>query len=214
MEGNKTGLKYRIQWITNIIKYGLFWHGVRNNLAKLGFDIMPYYLVREATEKFNTPEIRGDSKDFELSVFGEKEILYIKDTIIGIEQKDLIADLKRGEVCFGLKHGENIAAYMFIKRKSFTFRKRQFNLKSNESYLHSMYTFEDYRGKNIAPFLRYHSYTYLEHEGVDTFLSISEYFNKSTIRFKQKLKSKPLKLFLSVVFFKKLTLNFTLKTYK
>lgn len=213
MEGNKSGFKYRIQWISNIIKHGLFWHGVRNNLAKIGFDFMPYYWVKEATEPFSPPQIRGEDKNFELSVFGEEEIAYIKSTIIGIEEKDLFADLKNGEICIGLKNQSNIAAYMFIKRQPFNFRKRQFNLKANESYLHSMYTFEDYRGKNIAPYLRYHSYKFLEKEGVDNYLSVSEYFNKSTIRFKQKLKSKPLKLYLSILLFKRWTFNLTLKSF-
>lgn len=102
---------------------------------------------------------------------------------------------------------------MFIKRKPFVFRKRAFELQPNEGYLHSMYTFEAYRGKNLAPYLRYHSYEFLEKEGVDTFYSVSEYFNKSTIKFKKKLNSKPKKLILSVVIFKKLTFNISLKKY-
>jgi hypothetical protein len=213
MEGNKSGLLYRIKWLSNIIKHGLFWHGVRNNLAKLGLDFMPYYWVKEATTPINPPEIRGADQDFEIEVFGEEEITYIKNTIIGIEEKDLFTDLKNGEICIGLKNKGNIAAYMFIKQKPFAFRKRHFNLKSNESYLHSMYTFEDYRGKNIAPYLRFQSYKYLESVGVDTYLSVSEYFNESTIKFKKKLNSKPLKLFLSVKLFEKWTMNFTLKQY-
>jgi len=213
MEGNKSGLSYRIKWITNIIKHGLFWHGVRNNFAKIGIDIMPYYWVSEATQTIEPPEIRGNDKNFVLSVFGEKEIAFIKNTIIGIEEKDLMADLKNGEICIGLKNNGIIAAYMFIKRQPFTFRNRYFHLKSNESYLHSMYTFEDYRGRNLAPYLRYYSYIHLENEGVDTFLSVSEYFNKSTIKFKKKLKSQPIYLFMSVVLFKKWTYSFKIKSY-
>ena len=214
MEGDKKGLSYRIKWITNIIKHGLFWHGVRNNLAKVGLDFMPYYWVKEATNPVKPPEIRGEDKDFVISKFGESEINYIKTTIIGIEQKDLIADLKNGEICIGLKNKDKIAAYMFIKRRPFTFRKRTFNLQPSESYLHSMYTFEAYRGKNLAPYLRYHSYKYLENENINTYFSISEYFNKSTIRFKKKLNSMPVKLYLSVVLFKRWTLNFTLKRFQ
>ena len=213
MEGDKTGLKYRIEWLSNIIKHGLFWHGVRNNLAKIGLDFMPYYWVEEATSPITPPQIRGEDKNFEISIFGENEISYIKNTIIGIEQKDLLADLKNGEICIGLKNKDDIAAYMFIKCKPFTFRKRYFNLKQTESYLHSMYTFEDFRGKNIAPYLRYHSYKYLEKENIITFYSVSEYFNKSTIKFKEKLNSKPIKLYLSVILFKRWSSNFTLKSY-
>jgi len=214
MEGDKGGFSYRIKWISNIIKHGLFWHGVRNNLAKIGFDFMPYYWVKEATSSITPPQIRGENKDFIISTFGELEINHIKGTVIGIEQKDLLADLKNGEICIGLKNKGKIAAYMFIKNKPFTFRKRFFNLQPLESYLHSMYTFEAYRGKNLAPYLRYHSYKYLEERGITTYLSVSEYFNKSTIKFKKKLNSKPVKLFLSLVLFKRWTMNFTLKTYK
>ncbi len=87
-------------------------------------------------------------------------------------------------------------------------------MKPTESYLHSMYTFEAYRGKNIAPYLRYHSYKLLEEKGITTYLSVSEYFNKSTIKFKKKLKPEPVRLYLSLVLFKKWTMNFTLKRYK
>ncbi|NNE31857.1 MAG: GNAT family N-acetyltransferase [Winogradskyella sp.] len=213
MEGDKSGLSYRIKWISNILKHGLFLHGVRNNLAKIGFDFMPYYWVEEATSPISPPQIRGEDKKFELSTFGELEINHIKNTIIGIEQKDLLADLKNGEICIGLKHNQEIAAYMFIKRKPFSFRKRFFKLKSTESYLHSMYTFEAYRGKNLAPYLRYHSYDFLRKMNITTFYSVSEYFNKSTIRFKKKLNSKPKKLYLSLVLFKKWTFNFKIKNY-
>ena len=213
MEGDKTGLSYRITWLSNIIKHGLFWHGVRNNLAKIGLDFMPYYWVEEATGPITPPKLKGDDTNFRISIFGESEINYIKDTIIGIEQKDLLADLKNGEVCIGLKNNGEIAAYMFIKSKPFTFRKRHFDLKSTESYLHSMYTFEAYRGKNTAPYLRYHSYKYLAKENINTYYSVSEYFNKSTIKFKEKLNSKPINLFLSVLLFKRWNYNFTLRSY-
>ncbi len=213
MEGDKTGLSYRIEWFTNIIKHGMLWHGLRNNLAKIGLDFMPYYWVEEATSPITPPQIRGEDTNFEMSIFGENEINYIKNAIIGIEQKDLLADLKNGEICIGLKNKDEIAAYMFIKCKPFTFRKRIFDLNQSESYLHSMYTFENYRGKNIAPYLRYHSYKYLEEENIKIYYSISEYFNKSTIKFKEKLNSKPLKLYLTVVLFKRWYSNFTLKSY-
>ncbi len=214
MEGDKRGFSYRIKWMSNIIKHGLFLHGVRNNLAKIGLDFMPYYWVKEANSQITPPQIRGEDKDFEISTFGETELIHVKNTIIGIEQKDLLADLKNGEICIGLKNKDEIAAYMFIKCKPFTFRKRFFDLKPTESYLHSMYTFEAYRGKNIAPYLRYHSYKLLEEKGITTYLSVSEYFNKSTIKFKKKLNSEPVKLYLSLLLFKKWTMNFTLKTYK
>ena len=163
---------------------------------------MSYYWVKEATYTIASPAlilIRGKLKDFEISTFGEEELIYIKKTIIGIENKDLLTDLKNGEICIGLKHKDEIAAYMFIKCRPFTFRRRDFKLKPVDSYLHNMYTLEAFRGKNLAHYLRYYSYKLLEKKGVTNFYSISDYFNKSTIKFKKKLTSKPLYLYLSVV---------------
>jgi hypothetical protein len=76
-----------------------------------------------------------------------------------------------------------------------------------------MYTFEAYRGKNLAPYLRYHSYKLLEDQGIDKLYSISAYFNKSSLKFKQKLNAQHLQLLLHVGLFKRFHWNYTLKTY-
>jgi hypothetical protein len=213
MEVGRKDKFYKVKWFWNIMRHGLFLHGVRNQLAKIGIDIMPYYWVQEATEPITPPNIRGDASGFKVSYFGEEEIKEVKSTIIGIEGKDLLDDLKNGQLCIGIKHNENIAAYMFIKRENFTFRKKTFELKENESYMHSMYTFESYRGKNLAPFLRYNCYELAKEKGINVNYSVTEYFNKSTIKFKKKLNSKPVKLLVSIVLFKKYTKNITLKNY-
>ena len=46
-------------------------------------------------------------------------INYIKNTIIGMEEKDLNRDLRSGQICLGVKNKEEITVYMFIKHKSF-----------------------------------------------------------------------------------------------
>ncbi len=211
MEIKKEDKFYRIKWFWNIISHGLFMHGLRNRFASIGIDFMPYYFVQEGVTAFNPPEIRGKSTDYQISYFGEAELKLIKKSIIGIEGKDLLKDFKNGQLCIGLKHQDEIAAYMFVKQDEFHFRGRTFTFQKNEAYLHSMYTFETYRGKNIAPYLRFKSYELIKEQGIDTIFSVSEYFNKSTIRFKSKLGSKHLKLFLSVVLFKKVQRNYTLK---
>ena len=213
MEKRKEDKFYRLKWFWNIISHGLLMHGLRNRFASIGIDFMPYYFVQEGVVSFNAPEIKGDNLGYQISYFGEAEINLIKKSIIGIEGKDLLNDYKSGQLCIGLKHRDEIAAYMFVKKDEFHFRGRTFTFKKNEAYLHSMYTFETYRGKNIAPYLRFKSFELINEQGIDTVFSVSEYFNKSTIRFKSKLGSKHLKLFLSVVLFKKIQWNFTLKNY-
>ncbi len=213
MELNNKTRFYRLHWLWNILRHGLFFHGLRNRMAILGFDFMPYYWMLEGAEPVEPPKIRGDASGYDISYFGESELTYAQNNIIGIGHKDLLKDLRNGKICIGLKCNDEIAAYMFIQRGNFVFRGRKFELKDNEAYMCDMYTFESYRGKNIAPYLRYHAYNLVKDLGIEKNYSISEYFNKSTIKFKSKLKAKPVKLFLSVILFKKGNRNFLLKSY-
>lgn len=213
MESDNRGVKNRLKSILAIIKNGMFWHGVRNNLARLGLDVMPYYWSKTTIQSVKATVIKANDLDLKLSVFGASEINFIKSTIIGIEDKDFLDYLKNGETCIGLKQQNDIVAFLFLRRHSFYFRKRYFNLGENDSYLHSMYVFEKYRGKNIASYLRCQSFNLLEKENITNFYSISEYFNKSAIKYQRKSNSQPQKLYLSLIIFKKKTLNFTLKSF-
>jgi hypothetical protein len=212
MEAGKKNLFYKIIWISNIVKNGLFWHGIRNTMAKIGFDFMPYFWEIGTTD-IEPPRIRSDESKYQLSIFGEEEITFIKNNIIGIAHKDLMNDLKSGDTCLGIKNDGEISVYSFIKHQTFSIRGRKFVIKPSEGYVHNTYTFEAFRGKNLAPYLRYQCYEYLKDKGIDKYYSISEYFNKPTLRYKQKLNVKPQKLYLSVILFKRWEFNFTLKSY-
>lgn len=212
MERGKKGIVSKLKWIYTLTKNGLFLHGIRNNLAKIGLDFMPYYWEFGSTD-IEPPKIRDDESKYELSIFGEDEIKFIKSNVIGIEHKDLMSDLKNGDVCLGIKNEGKIAIYSFLRSHDFDFRGRWFKMKSSEGYIHNTYAFEDFRGKNLASYLRYQSYKYLKEKGIDKYYSISEYFNKPTLRYKQKLNVRPIKLYLSVILFKTWTFNFTLKKY-
>ncbi|MBJ7880453.1 hypothetical protein [Gelidibacter salicanalis] len=212
MEVGKKDLLYKIRWISNIIKNGLFCHGIRNRLAKIGFDFMPYFWEIGSID-IEPPQIRDDKSKYQLSVFGVEEITFIMNNVIGIDHKDLMNDFKNGNTCLGIKYEEKISVYSFINHQNFSFRGRKFVLKPSESYVHNTYTFENFRGRNLAPYLRYQSYEYFKGKGIDKYYSISEYFNKPTIKYKQKLNVKPLKLYLSVILFKRWVFNFTLKSY-
>ena len=126
---------------------------------------------------------------------------------------ELVKGFNNGQLCIGLEHEKNIAAYTFVELNDFTFNYRTFELKNNEAYLLNMWTFHGYRGRNLAPYLRYKSYQLLKEQGRDVKYSITNYFNKSSIKFKNKLNSKHLKFYLSIVLFKKYHWNFKLKEY-
>ena len=76
-----------------------------------------------------------------------------------------------------------------------------------------MRTFQSYRGKNLAPFLRYKMYEYLAQKGRTVFYSTTELFNPASMKFKRKLGAKRKKLCVSICFFKKYPLNLILKKY-
>jgi hypothetical protein len=217
MEKDKKSIVNRLKWIYKLTKKGLFWHGVRNNVAKLGIDIMPYYWSKSTFTDFEVPKIGLDQEHLDLSFFGEEEIKFIKSSVRGIdvEGKDFFKYLQNGERCLGLKYNNEIVAYIFIRLESFYFRKHFCELDDNASYMHSLYVFDKFRGNNIATYLRYKCFELLSNEGINDHYGITEYFNKSSLKFQRKLN--PLKhksLILSIVLFKKWYKNMTLKNYK
>jgi hypothetical protein len=68
-----------------------------------------------------------------------------------------------------------------------------------------------YRGRNLAPFLRYAVYEHLNRSGHTKLYSITEYFNTPAVKFKEKLGARQLKLGLCVRFFNRWKWGITLK---
>ena len=214
MEKNKIGFINRIKWIYKLTKHGLFMQGLRNNIAKIGIDIMPYYYFISTKENAVPQKITGEKINSDVTVFDESDLKLIKESISGLEQKDFLEDIKNGDICMGIKHKNEIVAYSMIKNKPFYFRKRYFHLTDKDIYIHSLYTFDKYKGKNISPYMKYHRFGLFEKEGVIFHHAITEYFNKSALRIQHKLNAKTVALYLSIVLFKTWALNFTLRTYK
>ncbi len=192
---------------------GLFLFSVRNFLTRFGLDIDPYYWEREGLSLSKEPRIRGDASEFTVETLEAAEV-GILDNIMGIDAGQLKKDIENGQLCIGLKRGKEIAALMFAETKDFVYKNRNFKLGQRDAYLLNMYTFEAYRGKNLAPYLRYHSYKELEKQGIDTIYSITAYFNKSSLKFKQKLNVQHLQLFLYIGLFKKFHWNYKLKDFE
>jgi hypothetical protein len=217
MKKDKKSITDRLKRIYKLTKKGLFWHGVRNNLAKLGIDFMPYYWSKSTFTNFEIPKVGLNQDDLILSFFGEEEIKFIKSSVRGIdvEGKDFIKYLKSGERCLGLKYKNEIVAYVFIRLDSFYFRKRLCELGDNESYIHSLYVFDKFRGNNIAPFLRYKYFEILYEEGIKDHYGITEYFNKASLKFQRKLNPINHKsLILSIILFNTWYKNITIKNFK
>jgi len=205
---------YRLQWFWNIIRHGLFFQGLRNRLETIGINIMPYFWTLEGSESISCPKVLGDTGGFAISYFNETDVEKAQNLIAGSHYKSLLEYFEEGQVCVGIKDYDKIVAFMFVKGDSYFFRGKTFKLSNDEAYMHSMYTFELYRGRRVAPYLRYHCYGICKDLGFSKLYSISEYLNKSSRRFKQKLNAKHTALYLSVNLFGRYKRTFLLKRYR
>lgn len=196
-----------------IIKNGMFLFGIRNRLAKIGLDITPYYWVQEETEPCTMPMIKDDSSKYVVRYISKEEFSAVSHVKSGQEYDNMMASIDNGQFVVGLETNGKIAAYTFVEPNDFEFNGRKFELGPQEAYLLNMWTFHEFRGRNLAPFLRYQTYQLLREKGILVKYSITNFFNKSSIKFKNKLNAKHLYLYLSIVVFKRYKWNFTLRKF-
>ncbi|GGD23548.1 GNAT family N-acetyltransferase [Hyunsoonleella pacifica] len=208
---NKTSLFRRYR---DIINNGLFLFGVRNKLASIGLNFNPYYWVEEEVSFCEEPKIKDDVDKYLVEFLSVDEFKSLSILHSVDDREKMIKGFEKGQLCVGLKCDNEVAAYTFVEPNDFEYRGRAFKLKPNEVYLFNMWTFHKYRGRGLAPYLRWQTYRLLEEEGMDVKYSITNYFNKSSIKFKNKLNTVNHKLYLGIVLFKKFRWNFTLKHYK
>lgn len=198
-------------WV--IIKNGMFLFGIRNRLAKIGLDITPYYWVKEESEPCTMPIIKDDCSKYTVRYLGKEEFSEVSHVKSGPEYDIMMQSIDKGQLVVALENEGIVAAYTFVEPNDFEFNGRKFKLAPNEAYLLNMWTFHEYRGRNLAPYLRYQTYQLLKEKGIDVKYSITNFFNKSSIKFKNKLNAKHLYLYLSVVVFKRYKWNFTLRKF-
>ncbi len=152
----------------------------------------------DVLEKFEG-SLQGCSFEF----FGPEEMKVIR-AIPGREwctEDKLLSFLDEGKKCFGVKCQGQIAAFNWFYLEEGNCRLRRFRLEDSEVYLFDMYTMKTFRGRGIAPSLRYETYKVLRKMGRSKFYSISDFFNIPSIRFKEKLGSRFLELCLYVRLF-------------
>lgn len=196
------------------LRYGLALQSFRNLLIKIGIEITPYYLFQEGINPARINQTYDIDKNYSCELLGAEDMKILGAiNYAGFNREKLLALIDSGEKCIGIRHKGEIPAFMWVNFKELSYKSTVMQLKSNEAYLWFMHTMEEYRGKNLAPFLRYNSYEILKELGVDTMYSISDYFNSPAVKFKTKLNAKRLKLILFIQLFHRVRHSFTLKTY-
>ncbi len=129
-------------------------------------------------------------------------------------EEQLLNRLDNDCMCLGIKHKGSIAAYSWCNLRFFDYGSRlKFKLKDDEAYLFDARTFQSFRGKNLAPFLRYQLYLYLTEMGQTKFFSTSSILNTAAVKFKEKLQARKYRMYLYICFFKKIRFRIRLKKY-
>ena len=165
--------------------YNRYLEGVLRRLRKIGLDIRPCLLVREAESPVPN-EISIDSK-FEFSQLNESDLPGIHNLRPGMNLERYRNLLRAGKLCYGLKDGEDLVAKMWIDLEDINSLLYSRPLAAREAYLFDAFSDESYRGKNLAPFLRLKCYAEAQALGRTDIYSISDFTNTPARRFKAKL---------------------------
>ena len=189
---------------------------LRHYLIRVGIQVSPFYYMKEVIPSEIPDLLTALPEGFEFSVFGSEEVMGISkhpERKGYANEQYVINNFNKGDTCLGVKYKGGIAAFTWFSLEKSKTIYHPVAMKENEAYLFDMYVLNAYRGKNLAPVLRYKNYEILKEMGRDTFYSITEYFNTPSFRFKQKLNAKVVFLGLYVEFFRKYRNRWVLKRY-
>ncbi len=183
---------------------GLGWTGIR---------ITPFYLTLEERPP-TPPSISEDSAAFSSVILGPEDMKIIAAIPLRtFTEEDLLERLNKGCMCVGIMCHKNLAAFSWANLQECTFDGCRFALKSNEAYMFDAFTLLQYRGRGLATVARYRVYAELGKLGRTRYYSISDAFNKPSLRFKEKLGARKLWLGLLVKLFNRWKFTLKLKHY-
>jgi GNAT superfamily N-acetyltransferase len=180
------------------LDHGVFLLRLNGRFSRLtGIELDVFYLVREG-EFRGEPEWQTSYPDFKPVLLSREDLELIAPDYSGNDIAGLRSRYDRGHICVGLKHEDSFAAVTWADLKECNYESLHFAMAENEAYLYDAFTLPEYRGKGLAPYMRYQCYEQLKAMGRDRFYSVSAYLNKPAIRFKQKLNARFEKLYVSI----------------
>lgn len=196
--------------------YGLVLRVLIDGLSKLGLRIEPYYLMLEGVPAGGLPHLESGLNDYTLG-FLEPQDMKALAAIPGrvFSEKELLRRLQEGNRCLGVTYHCEIVAFTWCDLEDCAFEQhRLFSLQENEAYLFDAYTVESFRGRDIAPSMRYRCYQELAKLGRERCYSITVMLNTPAANFKKKLGAQVLELDVFVELLRKWRFHYPLKRYQ
>lgn len=196
------------------IRYRIVIQEALDRLSRVGIRIQPYFLELEGLFAGKFPQLESGFDEYEIGFLNPDEVK-MAAVIPGrvIPEEKFLQRLLENKKCFTVKYQGKVVAYTWCDLTECHYLENRLPLKDNEAYLFDAFTSREFRGKNIAPYMRYQCYKELEKMGRCRLYSITSYFNSSARRFKEKLNAKSLELCLFVELFKKWQFKIRLKKY-
>lgn len=182
-----TSLSILLKYYVQKVRYNSLVLNILGGLSMLGIVIQPFYIFREGLSSIK-PFQGMEETTYRVSPLSRQDMENISkfpDRKVGIA--DLLKRIEKNNLGLGLFHRDNLVAFTWCNLDYCTYPGCRFHLDSYEAYLFDAYTVEEYRGKGLGPQIRCHLYVELEKMGRVRLYSISECFNRSAVRFKQKL---------------------------
>ena len=186
-------------------RYGLATQEILDRLsATLGLVICPYYFVHEQIQpgmEFRDPD---DGDEYQVRYLAENDMKLVANCR-GQRRSTgaLLAKLRSGSRSLGFFVNGELAAYTWYRLDRAPiplWMNDLFRLEDDEAYLFDAYVLPAYRGRRLAPLVRYRAYEELRKIGRHRLYSITLAFNASSRRFKQRLQGREAELRLLVGF--------------
>ena len=196
-------------------RYVAFIRCIFGGLARMGLWVNPYYVFVEGLTNGNLSNLEHGFDEYEVGFLGPQDmkgISAIPDQPNSEEK--LLLDLNEGKKCFGVKYRGELVAYTWCDFNRFGFEGYQHSLKEDEACLCDAFTLMRFRGKGLAPYVRYQCYKELAKLGIYKLYSYSDCFNTPALRFKLKLNANLDEYGILFVLFKKWRYNLRLKKYR
>ncbi|GAB4258434.1 GNAT family N-acetyltransferase [Deferrisoma sp.] len=180
-------------YVAEKARYGGSPRVIVDGLDALGITVRPFYLVREPA-----PEVDPTGAwppGFEVRYLTEADMSALVHTPgrpYGVD--DLVGRLRAGQRCLGVSRGGKVVAFGWCNLVECHFDGYRFRLGPDEAYLFDAYVDVGERGQGLAVQLRRHLCWDLRAEGRTRLYSVTDAFNVSARRFKERLGARPLLL--------------------
>lgn len=210
-----TVIKRKLKSLKHLIRYRLFLSHIIYLLSRIGITIIASHWIKEELDDTLSIKLNDDSNDYSFETLGFDDMKVIHQRRGGNYSEELFIErLQDGKICLGAKCKGEIAAFTWIELGRCSDITYTVELQNNAAYLFDMYTFKEFRGRNLAPYLRVECYKYLNNIGYNTFYSLGDFSNTPSVKFKKKLNAKLSKFILYVKLFNKFSWTRVLKNYE